>query len=237
MTSGVLHLIPVPLGDIPPDGALPLATLTALRALNYFIVEDERSARRFLAAAAHPCAIRSLRIERFDKDSDASRARQVLQPLNQGISAGLLSEAGCPAVADPGALVVAAAHSAGLQVVPHVGPASMILALMASGFNGQQFMFHGYLPPGRDQCRAAIAGLEQESRSRNTTQIFIETRHRSDALLALILETCEPVTRLCVACDLTLPTQSVRSRHVRDWRRSPGAPLGRRPSVFVLYAR
>ena len=233
---GTLHLIPVALGESSARAGLPPATLDLLNTLDYFIVENEKSARRFLKTVAHPLPLQQLQIERFDKDGDAARAAQLLQPLDAGRSAGLLSEAGCPAVADPGALLVAAAHRAGLRVVPHVGPSSPLLALMASGFNGQRFAFRGYLPVPKDQCRHEIAKLERESRVNDMTQIFIETPYRNDGLLRLLLETCDGKTRLCVASDLTLASETVRSMPIAGWRRER-FEIGRRPSVFLLYAR
>jgi 16S rRNA (cytidine1402-2'-O)-methyltransferase len=215
---------------------LPESTLLATASINYFIVENEKSARQFLKSAAHPIAIRQLKIERFDKNDGAERAAQLLLPVVAGRSAGLLSEAGCPAIADPGALLVAAAHRHGLRVVPHVGPASLFLALMASGFNGQQFAFHGYLPVPRELCRKAICAIEHASRANDVSQLFIETPHRNDALLQTLIETCRPDTRLCVASDLTLASETVYSMPIADWKKTTPLP-GRRPSVFILYAR
>ena len=236
-TPGVLHLIPITLGD--DQNALtmlPASTLATVVVLDYFVVENEKSARRFLKSAAHPRPMRELDIERFNKDDNEARAAQLLQPVLQGRSAGVLSEAGCPAIADPGALLVAAAHRCHIRVVPHVGPASLLLALMASGFNGQQFAFHGYLPVPRDQCGKALQALEDASRANDVSQIFIETPYRNDAMLATLLEICRPETRLCVASDLTLATEAVHSMAISEWK-STNHVVGRRPSVFVLYAR
>ena len=234
--KGTLHLLPVTLGGDDVRAVLPQATLELVTTLDYFIVENEKTARRFLKNVVHPTPLQRLQIERFDKDSDEARAAQLLQPLDAGRSAGLLSEAGCPAIADPGALLVAAAHRAGLRVVPHVGPSSPLLALMASGFNGQRFAFRGYLPVPKEQCRSEIARLERESRAHDMTQIFIETPYRNDALLQILLDTCDGKTRLCVASDLTLASETVRSTTIAAWNREKTA-IGRRPSVFLLYAR
>ncbi len=233
---GQLHLIPVPLGPSPASEMLPHSTLAIVTKLDYFMVENEKSARRFLQSAGHPSPLRELSLARFDKDSDPARAVQLLQPLIAGRHAGVLSEAGSPAVADPGALLIDAAHRLAIRVVPHIGPSSLLLALMAAGFNGQHFAFHGYLPVGHEPCRRVIARHERESRARDMTQIFIETPYRSDALLQAFLETCDGKTRLCVASDLTLATESVRSAPVADWKRGT-TEIGRRPSVFLLYAR
>ncbi len=234
--GGVLHLIPVTLGDGDARAVLPQTTIATISALDYFIVENEKSARRFLKSAAHPMPLQQLTLERFDQDSPAARADQLLQPLLAGRSAGLLSEAGCPAVADPGALLVAAAHRQHLRVVPHVGPASPLLALMASGFSGQRFAFHGYLPVPHNECRKEIARLERASRSNDTTQIFIETPYRNDALLKALLEICDGKTRLCIASDLTLATETIRSMTIAEWKKKQ-PEIGRRASVFLLYAR
>ncbi|MBI4190707.1 MAG: SAM-dependent methyltransferase [Betaproteobacteria bacterium] len=234
--KGKLHLIPVALGGDPVQAALPQATLDLIATLDYFIVENEKSARRFLKHIPHPKPLQQLQLELFDKGGDATRAIELLQPLNAGRSAGVLSEAGCPTVADPGALLVEAAHRAGLRVVPHVGPSALLLALMASGFNGQRFAFHGYLPVPKDECRGEIGRIERESRAGDQTQIFIETPYRNDVLLRALLEICSGKTRLCVASDLTLPTETVRSATIAEWKQGK-TEIGRRPSVFLLYAR
>ena len=233
---GELHLIPVPLGETAAREVLPQATLEVVAKLDYFLVENEKSARHFLKSTGHPRPLRELRLERFDQDSDPARAEQLLQPLLAGRSAGVLSEAGCPAVADPGAALTAAAHRLRIRVVPHIGPSALLLALMASGCNGQRFAFHGYLPVPQDECRREIARLERESRSHDVTQIFIETPYRSDALLRALLETCHGQTRLCIASDLTLPAETVRSAPIAEWKKEK-TEIGRRPSVFLLYAR
>lgn len=232
---GALHLIPVPLGEAAPSAVLTPETLAVVAALDYFIVENEKSARLFLKNAGHPRALRELTVTRFDKRSSEADARALLQPLLTGRSAGLLSEAGCPAIADPGALVVAAAHGLGLQVNPHVGPSALLLALMASGFNGQRFAFHGYLPVGQADCSRKIKELEQASRATDMTQIFIETPYRNQKMLEALLASCDPDTRLCVAGALTLPGQTIRSATVAEWKRL-GRDPSREPAVFLLYA-
>lgn len=236
MSAGALHLIPVPLGDADPGLSVSQSALAAARELDYFIVENAKSARQFLKGIPHPRALRELAIETFDKDGDAGRAEHLLQPVLAGRSVGILSEAGSPAIADPGALLAAAAHRLSIRVIPHSGPSAVMLALMASGFNGQRFSFHGYLPVAREDLRNAIAALERESRERDATQVFIETPYRNDSLLAVLCETCRSETRLCVASDLTLETESVQSLPIREWKRRKPV-VGRRPSVFLLYAR
>ncbi len=233
---GELHLIPVTLGDTDPRMVLSPSALQAACELDYFLAENAKSARQFLKSIAHPRPVRDLQIECFDKNSSAERAAGLLQPLMAGRSAAVLSEAGSPAVADPGALLVAAAHRLRIRVVPHIGPSAILLALMASGFNGQRFAFHGYLPVPKDECRRAIAARERDSREQDMTQIFIETPYRNDQLLQAFCDTCADSSRLCVASDLTLPSESVRSASIAEWA-AEKTQIGRRPSVFVLYAR
>jgi 16S rRNA (cytidine1402-2'-O)-methyltransferase len=235
-TRGDLHLIPVTLGDTDPRLVLSPSALQAACALDYFLAENAKSARQFLKGIAHPRALRELQIECFDKDGNAERAAKLLEPLLAGRSAGVLAEAGSPAVADPGALLVAAAHRLRIRVVPHIGPSAILLALMASGFNGQRFAFHGYLPVPKDECRRAIATRERESREQDMTQVFIETPYRNDQLLQAFCEACSAKSHLCVASDLTLPGESVRSATIAEWAAGK-AEIGRRPSVFLLYAR
>jgi 16S rRNA (cytidine1402-2'-O)-methyltransferase len=235
-TNGVLHLIPVPLGASDPHLTLAHSAIEAARGLDYFLAENAKSARQFLKSISHPKALRELQIECFDKDSTPARAAELLAPLLAGRSAGVLSEAGSPAIADPGALLVAAAHRQRIRVVPHVGPTAMMLALMASGFNGQQFAFHGYLPVAKEECRRSIAAWERESREQDVTQIFIETPHRNDQLLQAFIEACAGTSRLCVASDLTLATESIISATIAGWSANPDR-IGRRPTVFLLYAR
>ena len=234
--KGVLHLIPVTLGGDEVRAVLPPATLASVVALDYFIVENEKSARRFLKNVPHPLPLQQLQLALFDRHGDAARAAELLRPLGAGRSAGVLSEAGCPAIADPGACLVEAAHRAGLRVISHVGPSALVLALMAAGFNGQRFAFHGYLPVAKEACRREIARLERESRTHAMTQMVIETPYRNAALLQAFLEVCDGKTRLCVASDLTLATETVRSMTISEWRKLK-PDIGRQPSVFLLYAR
>jgi len=225
--AGVLYAIPTPLGASPEE-SLPVSALLTVRSLRDFAVENAKSARAFLSASG--CDPKLASIHEIGED-----IASLLQPLREGRPLGLLSEAGCPAIADPGAKLVEAAHSEGFRVVPLVGPSSIVLALMASGLEGQRFAFCGYLPREKAEREKRIRELEQRSRRENETQIFIETPYRNDALLAALLETCAPETRLCVAIDLTLPEESVTTKPVSAWRRSRPA-IGKRPAVFLLLA-
>jgi 16S rRNA (cytidine1402-2'-O)-methyltransferase len=220
----ILYAIPTPLGGSPAE-ALPAPALAAIRTLKDFVVENAKSARAFLGALGMP--VRELRIDVIGEAPD------LLAPLRAGRPLGLLSEAGCPAIADPGAALVEAAHSEGFRVVPLVGPSSIVLALMASGLEGQRFAFCGYLPREDAERKRRIRELEQRSKRERETEIFIETPYRNEALLGALLETCRPETRLCVAADLTLPGETVVSRRVRDWR---STAIGKRPAVFLLLA-
>ena len=225
-----LYAIPATLGG-EPSAALPPPVLDTVRGLRDFAVENAKSARAFLKAVGMPCPLQDLRIGEIGPD-----LAPFLAALDAGRDLGLLSEAGCPAIADPGATLVSAAHAAGHRVVPLVGPSSLVLALMASGLEGQRFAFCGYLPRDASERQARIRALEQRSRREDETELFIETPYRNDALLAALLETCAPTTRLCLASDLTLPTESVATRSVADWRRRP-TEIGKRPTVFLLLAR
>jgi 16S rRNA (cytidine1402-2'-O)-methyltransferase len=220
----ILYAIPTPLGGA-PAAALPAPALETIRSVRDFAVENAKSARAFLGAVGLP--VRELGIRTIDEAS--------LAPLREGRPLGLLSEAGCPAIADPGAALVEAAHREGFRVVPLVGPSSIVLALMASGLEGQRFAFCGYLPREAPERARRIRELEQRSRKERETEIFIETPYRSDALAGALLESCAAATRLCVAADLTLPTESVQTRSVADWRRAPPR-IGKRPAVFLLLA-
>jgi len=229
-----VYVVPTPLGG-PPSEALPAPALALVRDLRDFVAENAKSARAFLAAVGMPCALQELNIEALDEHTPEEAVHGLLAPLRQGRPLGLLSEAGCPAVADPGALLVAAAHREGYQVTPLIGPSSILLALMASGLEGQRFAFCGYLPRDRDGRDKRIRELERRSRTDRATQIFIETPYRNEAMIDALLRVCAPGTRLCVAANLTLPQQSVATRSIEDWRAAPPQP-GRHPSVFLLFA-
>ncbi len=234
MAPGTLYLLPTGLGDaalsVLPEGSREIA-----HRLSYFIAENPKSARAFLKQAGYPRPLNTVTMATLNKDTPAAQLPQLLAPLQAGSDAALVSEAGCPAVADPGALLVRAAHRSGIRVVPLVGPSAILLALMASGLNGQRFMFHGYLPVADTARAQAIAELEQRSRREDATQIFIETPYRNDAMLQALLAHCAPQTLLCVATDITQPGERILTRRITDWRRDVPA-LNKRPSVFLLYA-
>lgn len=231
----ILYAIPTPLGGAPQD-ALPVCVLETVRALEHFVAENPKTARAFLGAIGMPRAMKDISIRTLDAHTPAAEVRALLKPLRDGKPLGLLSEAGCPAIADPGAALVDAAHREGFRVVPLVGPSSLMLALMASGLEGQRFAFCGYLPREKPERDTRIRELEKRSRAEKETEIFIETPYRNDVLLTSLVERCAPGTRLCVAVDLTLPTESIRTRTIAQWRKETAGTLGKRPAVFLLYA-
>lgn len=242
---GRLLLVPTPLADVaatPLRQVMPEGTLLAVAGLRDWIVENAKSARAFLGAvhAVHPLttALQQHRIAVLPKhqELDAPAVRALLQPALHGFDIGVLSEAGAPCVADPGAAVVAQAHELGLRVLPLVGPSSLLLALMAGGLDGQCFAFHGYLPVADDARRKALQALERDSALRRQTQMFIETPYRNAALLHALAHTLRPDTRLSVACDLTAPQGFVRTRSAAQWRTELGLLPPRAPALFSLLA-
>jgi 16S rRNA (cytidine1402-2'-O)-methyltransferase len=232
--AGTLYLIPSPLGPADTGDILPAGVQARVRTLRYFIAEHPRTARAFLKQVDLGCPIAEARIATLDEHTPPEALAALLQPL-AAEDGGLISDAGAPAVADPGAGLIRLAHARGFRVAPLVGPSSILLALMASGMEGQRFAFHGYLPVEKDQLARALRERETESRKLRQTQIFIETPYRNDRLMAALIRTCEPGTLICRATDLTLATESVRTATVEEWRRQP-ATIGKRPTVFLLLA-
>jgi 16S rRNA (cytidine1402-2'-O)-methyltransferase len=233
---GRLYLVPNLLGVVAPSDVLPEGTIRVARRIAHFVVENAKPARAFLKSLPHPLPIQEIAIEELDSAPSPARCAELLLPAREGHDVGLLSDAGCPGVADPGAPLVSEAHREEIVVVPLVGPSSIVLALMASGMNGQGFVFHGYLPVKADTRTAALQRLEADSRRTAQAQIFIETPYRNAALIEAILATCKPATRLCVAADLTLSTQSVRSQPIGNWRTAQPSNYAKRPAIFVLQA-
>jgi 16S rRNA (cytidine1402-2'-O)-methyltransferase len=228
-SKGTLYLIPVALGGDDAASLVPPATLDAARRLKTFITENAKSARHFLKSIAHPRPLQQMNFHVLDEHT--RDVEPLLELLLSGEDCGLMSEAGCPAVADPGAALVRRAHQAGVHVVPLAGPSSVLLALMASGMSGQRFAFHGYLPV--DRMERARKLKELEARASGETQIFIETPYRNGALLSALLEHCRGDTLLCIAADLTLPAEFVTTRTISEWKKKPPV-LDRRLAVFLL---
>jgi 16S rRNA (cytidine1402-2'-O)-methyltransferase len=213
-----LYLIPVPLGPVSPETCLPPDTLAVARRLTHFVVERAKTARAHLKAMGHPLPLQSLSLQELNEHTPASAVDVLLAPLRAGHDLGLLSEAGCPAVADPGAALVRAAHRERIPVVPLVGPSSILLALMGSGLGGQRFAFHGYLPAKEPERGQKIRELEKAARRDRATQLFIETPYRSAALLDALAATLAPDTLVSVGADLTLPSQIIQTRRAYAWR-------------------
>lgn len=233
--KGRLFLIPSPLGDNDPAEVIPAPVLSGLAGFRTFIVEEIRTARRYLSRAGLKGRIDSLEFYELNEHTEETQIEGYLKLFDDGNDVAMISEAGLPAVADPGAQLVALAHSHGIEVVPAVGPSSLMLALMASGMNGQCFAFCGYLPAKSDERRARLKSIEKISASARQTQIFIETPYRNDSLLKDILDVCRPETRLCIAADITLPQAYIRTRNIAGWRKE-NPVIGKRPCVFVLQA-
>ncbi|MDR2016107.1 MAG: SAM-dependent methyltransferase [Burkholderiales bacterium] len=241
MTIGILYLVPNLLGAIAPETVLPAQTLDVARRLTHWAVETPKPARAFLKTLGLSRPIAELDIRPLPslppdgsvEDPEALAA--LLAPCMAGVDLGILTDAGCPGVADPGAPLVALAHRRGITVKPLVGPSSLLLALMAAGMNGQRFTFHGYLPIAEDARAQTLRRLEQESlQQQRATQIFIETPYRNAALLTAITRVLHPDSRLCVAADLTLPSESVITRPIREWRTINATSYQKRPTIFLL---
>jgi len=234
--SAALYLVPNLLGAAPPASVLPARTIEVARGISHWVVETPKAARAFVKSLEGERPIRELSIEAIGDAPTAEAMTRWLSPIAHGEAVGLLSDAGCPGVADPGALLVAHAHASGMRVVPLVGPSSLLLALMTSGMNGQSFAFHGYLPAKPDARDAALRKLEAESRAMRRTQLFIETPYRNAQMLASIVAALQPATRICVAADLTLATESIETRTVAKWRDVDASRYQRRPAIFLLDA-
>ena len=229
-----LYLLPVTLGDTPTENVLPVYNREVADGIRHFIVEDVRSARRFLKKQNRDADTDSLTFYTLDKHTRPEEVSEYLNPLEAGEPMGVISEAGCPAVADPGADVVAIAQRKGLKVVPLVGPSSIVLSVMASGFNGQSFASNGYLPIEPGERAKRLRQLEQRAYAEGQTQIFIETPYRNNRLVEDILRTCRPQTRLCIAADITCPGEYIRTRTLKQWQ-GHVPDLGKRPCIFLIY--
>ncbi len=237
MKDAVLYLIPAPLGDTDPRMVIPEGTIQMVRELNYFVVEELRSARRYLSSLG--IKVQSLQMELLNEHTTPDEMNPLLDPMRKGFSIGLISEAGLPAVADPGAGLVALAHQNGFQVVSLTGPSSLMLALMGSGLNGQQFAFHGYLPVKPQMKDKKIRELEKDSARYHQTQIFIETPYRNASMFRALMACCQSRTRLTVAVNLTMPDAFIRTRSIGDWRNNEPDFDGiyrKKPCVFLIMA-
>ncbi len=231
---GKLYLIPTTLGEMNPHDVLPLTVKRAIDFIDDYIVENEKTARKFIKSI-HPEKVQnSLRISTLNKRTEVSEHNAMIAPCLNGLNIGLMSEAGCPGVADPGAVIVKIAHEKGIQVVPLVGPSSILLAMMGSGMNGQIFAFNGYLPIDKSDKKAALKNFENLSSTKDQSQIFIETPYRNNKLLEDLLQILQPNTHLCIATDITLPTEFIKTFRVADWKKIK-VDLHNRPTIFIIH--
>lgn len=232
--KGKLYLIPTTLGESDPMDVLPQTVKRAIDFIDHYIVENEKTARRFIKAVNAQKVQAELKISLLNKHTEVSEHNAMIKPCLEGINVGLMSEAGCPGVADPGAVIVKIAHEKGIQVVPLVGPSSILLAMMASGMNGQSFAFNGYLPIDKSDKKSALKNFEKLSSDKNQSQIFIETPYRNNKLLEDILSALQPNTHLCIAADITLPTEYIKTLSVADWKKTK-VDLHNRPTIFIIH--
>ena len=233
---GTLYLIPVTLGDDMVQHVIPDYVLNVARKLETFVVESEKSARHFLSTIKTLKPVRELNLHLLNEHTDMKILPDLLAPLLAGQNVGLMSDAGCPAVADPGAQLVQLAHKKGIRVVPLVGPSSILLSLMASGLNGQQFAFLGYLPVEKSQRNQKLKEIEKRSASHKETQLFIETPYRNQAMLDAILQTCHAQTQLCIACDVSLDSEMIVTKSIASWKSSAPIDIHKRPCLFLMLA-
>jgi 16S rRNA (cytidine1402-2'-O)-methyltransferase len=236
MTSGTLYLIPVTLGDEAYESVLPADVVNIARGLDTFVVENERSARRFLSSIKTIKPVRELELLSLNEHTADKDIPALLAPLLAGKDVGVMSEAGCPGIADPGAKLVALAHRHGVRVQPMVGPSSILLALISSGLNGQRFSFLGYLPAEKSERISKLKEIEKRSEKSDETQIFIETPYRNQHLFEDILAHCQPRSRLCLATNLTLGSESIQTRLIAEWKKAIAPDLNKQPTVFLILA-
>lgn len=233
--KGKLYLIPSPLGENDPSEVIPLPVLKSLEGFRTFVVEEVRTARRYLSKAGLKGKIDGLQFFELNEHTDPATVESYLRLFNDGNDVALISEAGLPAVADPGAQLVALAHRHGIEVIPAVGPSSLMLSLMASGLNGQSFAFCGYIPAKTDERRSKLKVLEKVSAQLKQTQIIIETPYRNDSLFKDMLSTCSPSTRLCIAANITMPDAYIKTKTIAQWKKE-AITIGKRPCVFLILA-
>lgn len=232
--KGLLYLIPTRIGDQPPLEVLPLSIRKKITDINHYIVENEKVARRFIKKIVPLKSQDKLNINLLNKFTQDIEIPEFLKPCEEGLDVGLMTDSGCPGVADPGSKVVSLAHRQGIKVVPLVGPSSIILALMASGLNGQNFAFNGYLPIDKNECKKRVRQLEKHAEINNQTQIFIETPYRNGQLFETLLKTLKPQTQLCIAVDLTLTSEFIRTKTIKEWQ-NENPDWHKRPAIFIFH--
>lgn len=233
-SKGILYLIPVLLGDTEVNQVLPLEIEKTLVGLQSLIVENSKAARKYIKSISPTTKQFDLKLFELNKHTDQKEIKSFLDPLLNGENMGLMSDAGCPGVADPGAVVVKYAHELGIEVRPLVGPSSILLSLMGSGMNGQSFVFHGYLPIDKNEKKQKLKAIERVSFEQKQSQIFIETPYRNNQMLADMIQILHPNTKLCIACDLTLPTQFLQTQRISYWKKNT-PDLHKKPCVFIIY--
>ena len=232
--KGKLYLIPVTMGDCEPMDVQAQTIPRAIELINTYIVENEKTARKFIKSVV-PSKIQSeLILKTLNKHTEIKEHQLMIQPCLEGINVGLMSEAGCPGVADPGAVIVKLAHEKDIQVVPLVGPSSILMAMMASGMNGQSFAFNGYLPIDKSDKKQALKNYEKLSFDKNQSQLFIETPYRNNKLVEDLLQALQPNTHLCIAADISLPTEFIKTMRVSDWKKAL-VDLHNRPTLFIIH--
>ncbi|MCK0159835.1 SAM-dependent methyltransferase [Allomuricauda sp. F6463D] len=235
LVVGKIYLIPTTLGDNAPLEVLPISVKGNIERINHYIVENEKTARRFIKRVSPNKSQPDLQLQLLNKYTNPEDIPSFLDPCIHGFDIGILSEAGCPGIADPGADVVKVAHEKRIQVVPQVGPSSILMAMMSSGMNGQNFAFNGYLPIDNAERKKMIKGLERISREKRQSQIFMETPYRNNKLLTELLRTLQKSTRLCIACDITLPTEFISTKSVHEWGEKD-IDLDKRPTIYIIHA-
>lgn len=233
-TKGILYLLPTTLGDCDPLDVLPQTIKRSTDFIDYYIVENEKTARKSIKIVSPEKRQSDLVLFSLNKHTEEKEHLNFIQPLLEGKNMGLLSEAGCPGVADPGAAIVKLAHENNIKVVPLVGPSSILLAMMASGMNGQSFTFNGYLPIDKEEKKAALKALEKQSFDKNQSQLFIETPYRNNKLLEDLTQILQADTHLCIACDITLPTEFIVTKKISAWKKT-SIDLHKRPTIFIVH--
>ncbi|TLP81258.1 SAM-dependent methyltransferase [Maribacter sp. ACAM166] len=233
--TGRVYLIPSTLGDMAPLEVLPISIKQTIEQLDYYVVENEKTARHFIKKISPRKSQPSLKLSVLNKFTEPQEIPGFLNPCLEGYDVGILSEAGCPGIADPGAAVVKIAHEKNIQVIPMVGPSSILLALMSSGMNGQNFAFNGYLPIDSSERKKYIKNLERKSKEDNQSQVFIETPYRNNKMLEELIKSLAPSTRICVAADITLPTEYIKTKTAINWKRE-NVDLHKRPAIFIIQA-
>ncbi|MCX6171219.1 MAG: SAM-dependent methyltransferase [Flavobacterium sp.] len=232
--KGKLYLIPTTLGEMNPHDVMPQTVKRAIDFIDFYIVENEKTARKFIKSINPEKIQANLKISTLNKHTEITEHNTMISPCLNGINIGLMSEAGCPGVADPGAAIVKMAHEKGIQVIPLVGPSSILLAMMSSGMNGQSFAFNGYLPIDKAEKKSTLKNFEKLSHDKNQSQIFIETPYRNNKLFEDILQALQPNTDLCIATDITLPTEYIKTMRVADWKKTK-VDLHNRPTIFIIH--